>query len=246
MTDADIIEKVLDGWSLRTFMVPDPAIPSNAPRHMETYDLPHLVIDGGRFWAWSRTLHLMVYNDVPETNLSFCYSNIENIFCSYRPDAENGLRIMAKSRYAEHEWTLRRRHRLVWDSTVDGTANAIKKEIENASRFTVAMLDEDNIWNIHPVQLPFFYEGSGLFELRTESERYPLVFRTPDFLHDIMSDTEGLAKILNDPEIIYTVDTPAFSTFYSLYSDGTYFNYFDITRASRQKYKRLKVFSDDL
>ena len=246
MSDADIIEKVLEGWSLRTFMVPDPAIPSNAPRHKESYDLPHLVITGDRFWAWSRTLHLMVLDDAPVANLSFCYSNIENIFCSYRPDVENGLRIMAKSRYAKHEWRLHDRHRLVWDSSVDGAANAIEMEIENGSKLAVAMLDKENIWNIHPVQLPFFYEDSDLFELKTESEPYPLVFRTPDFLHDIMSESEGLAKILNDPEIMYNLDTPAFFTFYSLYSDGTYFNYFDITRSSRQKYKRLKVFSDNV
>ena len=245
MTDADIIEKVLDGWSLRTFMVPDPAIPSNAPRHMESYDLPHLVINGDHFWAWSRTLHLMVYDDAPVANLAFCYSNIGNIICSYRPDAEKGLRIMAKDRYAEHEWRLHHRHGLVWDSSIDESAKAVEKGIENGSKFTVAMLDQENIWNIHPVQLPFFYEESGLFELRTESERYPLAFRTPEFFSDQLSDTKGLADMLNDPEVIYTVNTPAFFTFYSLYSDGTYFNYFDITRKSRQNYKRLKVFSDN-
>ena len=245
MTDADIIEKILDGWSLRTFMVPDPAIPSNAPRHMESYDLPHLVIHGDLFWAWSRTLHLMVHDDAPIANLAFCYSNIANIICSYRPDVEDGLRIMAKNRYAEHEWRLLHRHKLVWDSSVDNTADAIKREIENGSRFTVAMLDEENIWNIHPVQLPFFYEESGLFELRTESERYPLVFRTPEYFRDHLTDTDVLAKMLKDPRIMYTVDTPAFFTFYTLYSDGTYFNYFDISRTSRQKYRRLKVFSDN-
>ena len=246
MTDADIIEKVLDGWSLRTFMVPDPAIPSNAPRHSETYDLPHLVLNGDCFWAWSRTLHLMVYGDAPVANLSFCYSNFENIICSYRPDAENGLRIMAKNRYAEHEWRLHHRHRLVWDSSHDGAASAVGKEIENGSKFTVAMLDQEDIWNIHPVQLPFFYEETDLFELKTECELYPLVFRTPEYFRGHLSNTTGLAKILKDPEIIYTVDTPAFFTFYSLYSDGTYFNYFDISRSSRQKYKRLKVFSDNV
>lgn len=246
MTDADLIEKVLDGWSLRTFMVPDPAIPSNAPRHMESYDLPHLVINGDRFWAWSRTLHLMVHDDAPVANLSFCYSNIENIFCSYRPGVENGLRIMAKSRYAKHEWRLHHGHRLVWDSTAGSDTEAIEKEIENGSKLAVAMLDEDSIWNVHPVQLPFFYEVSGLFELKTENEQYPVVFRSPDSVHDIMSDSENLKNILNDSKKIYTMNAPAFSTFYSLYSDGTYFNYFDIARSSRQRYKRLKVFSDNV
>ncbi|HJO71327.1 MAG: hypothetical protein QF450_05770 [Rhodospirillales bacterium] len=49
MENEEIIRKVLGGYSLRTFMVPDPAIPSNTPQHSETYDLPHVVIKGKHF-----------------------------------------------------------------------------------------------------------------------------------------------------------------------------------------------------
>ena len=38
MTDEEIIQGVLEGCSLRTFMVPDPAMPSNHPEHRESYD----------------------------------------------------------------------------------------------------------------------------------------------------------------------------------------------------------------
>jgi len=36
----------------------------------------------------------------------------------------------------------------------------------------------------------------------------------------------------------------AFSTFYALHSDGTYHNFFDIQRKTKQTYQRLKVFAE--
>jgi len=64
---------------------------------------------------------------------------------------------MAKDSYAKHEWRQQHRHGLVWYSSVNATTDSIKKAIEYGSKFTVAMLDGEDIWNIHPVQLPFLY-----------------------------------------------------------------------------------------
>ena len=49
MTDEEIIQGILEGCSLRTFMVPDPAISTNRPEHIESYDLPHVNIKGKHF-----------------------------------------------------------------------------------------------------------------------------------------------------------------------------------------------------
>ena len=37
-----------------------------------------------------------------------------------------------------------------------------------------------------------------------------------------------------------------FECFYSLFSDGTYYNYYHIKRNTKQDYERLKVFTDAL
>ena len=78
MTDKEIVEELLNGASLRTFMMPDSSIPSNYPEHIETYDLPHIIINGENFWGKSETAHLTSQLRAS----AFCYTNIDNIFSS--------------------------------------------------------------------------------------------------------------------------------------------------------------------
>ncbi|MDP6572446.1 MAG: hypothetical protein QGI06_02940 [Rhodospirillales bacterium] len=245
MDNEEIIRKVLDGHSLRTFMVPDPAIPSNDPRHSETYDLPHVVIKGKHFWATSECRHLTVADDTPYANVSFCYTSTGDIFCSFGAGAEGRLNVMPKSRYEIHQWRLRKNYGLIWDSDGGTAASVLGDEIERGSKFKIAMLDAEDIWNVHPVDLPMYWAERGAFELKTSADHYPQVFRDPDaFLERIMED-EGVRKIWSEGEVALST-AGGFSTFYRLMSDGTYVNYYDISRSSQQQYKRLMVFSDNL
>jgi hypothetical protein len=245
MENEEIIRKILVGYSLRTFMVPDPSMPSNAPRHSETYDLPHVIIKGGHFWATSETRHLSVADDVAFTNTSFCYTSAGDIFCNYSGGVEGRICVMPKSRYEIHEWRLRPNYKMIWDSD-DGTpASVLGDEIEQGSKFTIAMLDSEDIWNVHPVDLPMYYAGTETFELTTASDHYPQVFRDPDTLRKRSMEDEGVRNIWSEGEVA-VITALGFSTFYRLASDGTYVNYYDIPRSSRHGYKRLMVFSDNV
>ena len=42
------------------------------------------------------------------------------------------------------------------------------------------------------------------------------------------------------------LDPPKFECFYSVFPDGAYYSYYDIPRNTMQKYKRLRVYSDNL
>src|SRR5208283_1156866 len=87
MDDSELVDLILQGASLRTFMIPDSSIPSNYPEHAETYDLPHVIINGKYFWGKSETTHLGYIIGNQEWSLgAFCYTNIEPVFCSYDPD----------------------------------------------------------------------------------------------------------------------------------------------------------------
>ena len=243
MENEEIIRRVLDGYSLSTFMVPDPTFPSNAPRHSETYDLPRVVINGQDFWAMSETRHLSIADGTAFPNVSFCYTSAGDIFCSYGAGFEGGLYVMPKSRYEIHERRLRRNYGLIWDSD-DGTpASVLGDEIERGSKFTIAMLDTEDIWNVHPVDLPMYYAATEPFELKTASDQYPQVFRDPDAFRKRFMEGEGVRNIWSEGKAT-AFTAPGFSTFYRLNSDGTYVNYYDIPRSSRHEYKRLKVFSD--
>ena len=256
MTDDEVIAKILAGYSLRTSMVPDPAIPTNRPEHVESYVLPHVVIDGDRFWGKSETAHLFHTHGDAERNFipgdpqkglaAFCYSNTGDLFFSYTPD-QGRLSTIKKSRYKKHAWVLRPNHTLVWDSDNGDAAQAVGKEIESGAKLKIAMLDDDDIWNVHPVDLPMYEMGSGRFQLKTAADMYPKTFRDRAYL-DAITD-QAKASMENSPdssaEVIAHVAAEGFSTFYCVCSDGTYYNFYDIARSTRHKYKRLKVFSDN-
>ena len=245
MENEEIIRKILDGYSLRTFMVPDPTLPNNSPRHTETYDLPHVIIKGQHFWATSETRHLSIADGTVFANVSFCYASAGDIFCSYSAGSGDRLNVMPKSRYEIHQWRLRRNHRLIWDSDDGTAASVIGDEIEQGSKFTIAMLDAEDIWNVHPVDLPMYCAERETFELKTASDHYPQVFRDPDAFHKRITEDESVRNIWSEGEVALST-ARGFSTFYRLFSDGTYVNYYDIPRSGQHEYERLMVFSDNV
>lgn len=255
MTDDEVIAKILDGYSLRTSMVPDPAIPTNRPEHVESYDLPHVIIDGDRFWGKSETAHLFhTHGDAgrnfipgdPQSGLAaFCYSNAGGLFFSYTPD-QGRLSTIKKSRYKKHAWALCHNYTLVWDSENGEAAKAVGKEIESAAKLKIAVLDGEDIWNVHPVDLPMYEMGADRFQLKTAADMYPKTFRDRAYLDLVTGHAKAAMEDApqGDIETIAHLKVEGFSSFYSVFSDGTYYNFYDIARSTRQKYKRLKVFSD--
>jgi hypothetical protein len=96
---ADIIDKVLNGFTLRTFMIPDPSIPSNQPEHLEGLELTHIVITGDLMWAKSDATHLNHSLGSSYGGLhAWCYSSPTDLFASYTPETSK-LFLMFKSRY---------------------------------------------------------------------------------------------------------------------------------------------------
>ena len=241
-------------------MRPDESIPGNRPEHIESYDLPHIIINGEEFWGNSGTSHL--FHKMGGEHLgriSFCYTNIGNIFCSFNSN-DSGVMMMSKQRYRDHSWSLKDNYRLIWDSDRDHSTKFIKKEIEGCSKFKVAMLDSENIWNIHPVDLPTYYSRDEHFVLNTGMEEYPIFFRNcryikeallekfPDYFDHYFASNRDVVQ-QNHPGVVAEkfnlgFEVQKFPCFYSIKSDGTYYNYFDIPRKTTQKYKRLKVFVD--
>jgi hypothetical protein len=81
MMTTDIINKVLDGCTLRTFMIPDPSIPSNSPEHLEGVELTHIVITGDLMWAKSDATHLShTFGSSSGSLCAWCYSSPADVF----------------------------------------------------------------------------------------------------------------------------------------------------------------------
>jgi len=66
---------------------------------------------------------------------------------------------------------------LVWVSENSDAVEAVGKEVESGAKLKIAMLDDDDIWNMHPVDLPMHEMGSGRFHLKTAADMYPKTFR---------------------------------------------------------------------
>lgn len=243
MDDGEIVQKVLNGASLRTFMIPDSSMPSNYPEHIETYDLPHVIINGEYFWAKSETAHLRYTIGKQDWNsAAFCYTNIGSIFCGYVP-AIHGASLMSRLRYKTHCWNIKENYNLIWDSETSLSTEPVKKAIEACLKFRVAMLDAEDVWNIHPVDLPMYYTEAGTFELKTVMDEYPFFFRYPGETKKLLADHHDFFANKPDDNVTLSAEALFFYTFYALKSDGTYYNFFDIARNTTQRYKRLKVFA---
>ena len=247
LTDKEIIEKLLNGASLRTFMIPDESIPSNFPEHIETYDLPHIIINGDYFWGKSDTAHLGYTKDrLNMMIVAFCYTNIGGIFGNYNPN-KGSVRFMNKRRYKIHRWYLKENYRLIWDSEESKSTEEVMKAIELSSKFKIAMLDLEDVWNIHPVDLPMFYTSKKKFELKTVFDNYPMFFRYPSEVKKLLHQFSELFES-NTPDKLQeciNINCKGFCSFYSVSPNGDYYNYFDISRKTTQRYKRLKVFVDN-
>ena len=124
--------------------------------------------------------------------------------------------------------------------------DAVETAIDAAARFKVAMLDSEDVWNVHPVDLPMYYPESKSFSLKTVSDSYVAMFRHPKKLLREL-ESAGFEKGRVDPRYWRLFTTfPEFNTFYDLRSDGTYQNYYDLPRGTRQEHKALRVYSDSL
>ncbi len=240
MTDEEIIKGILEGRSLRTFMVPDPAMPSNYPEHIESYDLPHVIINGGTFWGKTEAGHLVhVLGEAPYSGLNaYCYSNMEGVFCAFCLE-DGSAALMRKDRYKTHEWNLIGNYKLIWDSKGDQPADVVAGGIEACAKFRIALLDSEGIWNVHPVDLPMYETESGRFQLKTVRDGYPMFFRHQSLPDGMIEKVRGI-----DRATTINYHPTIFECFYSVFPDGTYYNFYDIQRNTTQEYQRLLVFTD--
>ncbi len=243
----DLIQKLIDGYSLYTYMVPDDSMPTNRPLHCEGFYLPHIIVTDKIFWAMGRTVH-MFHTDEIYGAVHFCYTNhSDGIFFSYNP-LTSIIVFMSTQRYKRHEFIVRDQWNLIWDSSWDEKPQdqRIDRLIERGGRFKVAMLDSENIWNIHPVDLPMYHINEGSFNIKTEYFEYALAIRNAQEITKL--DEASKAFFHNKPESnqngTLRAKCRSFHAFYNVFDSGEYYNLYDISRGSKQRYKRLKIFCE--
>ena len=114
MNYGEVVQKLINGYSLYTYMVPDDSLPRNRPLHAEGFYLPHILITGDVFWGMSRSVHLLHWKNWFGI-LSFCYSNHPGgLFFSYNTELRD-IVFMSLKRYKRHKFVLKDKWELIWD-----------------------------------------------------------------------------------------------------------------------------------
>ncbi len=252
MDNEEIIQKLINGQSLYSYMIPDDSLSNNRPLHSEGFYLSHIIITGDVFWGMSRTVHLGHYHGSNSYSIShFCYTNHpDSLFFSYSPslDGNDIITLMSIKRYKSHKFIAKDNWRLIWDSEWDEKHQdkSLDHWIKQGLRFKTAMLDDEDIWNIHPVDLPMFHINEGTFNIKTELFGYPGILRNSKSFNDFIEPYRTFfdKKPDSDEEGALSGKCPSFRAFYNLFDNGEYYNFYDIPRGTKQKYKRLMVFCE--
>jgi hypothetical protein len=243
----DLIQKLIDGYSLYTYMVPDDSIPTNKPLHCEGFYLPHVLIKDDTFWGMARTVHVSHSKETFGFG-HFAYTNHRSgLFLSYNPSTSN-ITFMSTKRYKRHEFIVKDNWKLIWDSAWNEKPQdyRIDRVIERGSCFKIAMLDDENIWNVHPVDLPMYHINEGSFNIKTEYFEYAFAIRSTKDIDELVEANKTFFSTKpesNSDGVLHGTCAP-FHAFYNVFDNGEYYNFYDIPRGSRQRYKRLKIFCE--
>ena len=251
-------EDLLNGASLRVVLHPDPEVQTDFPDMVESFELPHIILHEGEFIAKTSNLHALAHNfrryDV-NIAFSYAYSNYLSyvINCSA---AESLFRAYSAKVYHEIEFVTANTYETVWEYGTDQTIAPVERAIEAGKRLKIALLDQDDFWNVHPVHMPSFYVGQNRFELFTEQDAIPEYFRYPSVLKDFGRSLDqqiqkslalGLAETKRDEMMGFAANPPVsfYSCYYTVWPDGQYLRGKIVLQGDDpESYKALKILAE--
>ncbi len=245
MNSENIVQDLINGASLCTEMIPDASIPSNRPKHLEGFNLPNIIIDGDVFWGMGRAVHCSsrIGEFLLREPACFCYSNGPNgLFISMTP-VTKGVSLMPIERYEHHRFFVKNDYHLIWDSLAYTDIEPVKQAVMQGLRLKSVLMDNDNLWNIHPVDLTMFYLEESGFALKTELFHYPYFLRDSLEMQKVIGLFNAHKK-MHSKDKVASMRTEFYPSFYCCFPDGLYCNYFDVTRDTRKTYKQLRIFAE--
>ncbi len=218
------------------------------PAKMESHSFEHVIERDGFFWGISSQEpfpNQLITGGYPIGYRSFCSTDVMEIAALWY-EKEHVLQITPS--YVYSSFCIKKKYLwdLVWDSTKNlQDISLISQAVQQGQFFKIAMLDSENVWNIHPVSLLTFSDN-GFFEITTEYVEYPMLFRFPESLLETLNKNKVIFPSTFQEykgENVFLQNLRGWPSFYTIHSDGSYCDIFDIPRNSLQKYKRLLIFS---
>lgn len=237
-----LTQRLLNGASLSSVMIPDPVLPTNQPAHDETYKMKFIYIDGDRFFAQTSATHRPIRDGI-----SFSINNVFNYSVGYKrqmivnsPEQKGSAWADISGRYAKFEWKIRDDFELVWQAEEPQSVTALRKAILDGIDLKLAINDEDGNWSILPVDLANLEQESDEFIIRTEIGYVPLAITDKDSLLD---NIDFIMSRRSEPSQFLRLNIDSIPAYYACYSNGSYYNYFDEPRDIFRTYNDLRIFA---
>ena len=235
----------LDGRSLRVTLYPDESLGFYSEPFVEGFQLPNVIVNGDLFWGKSDSLHPC--DEHPTMGSfdwdftlpgSYAYNNFADLVVNSSPFSGMN-RIYKASKYKEIRFITVADFRLLWDSDADDDTTSVETEITAGKRLKIALLDQDGIWNIHPVDLAAYAKETKEFHLNTPKDGYPAMLRDPEF-------ASGLAARMaeNEHPTFSTDDMEFHLSRYRVRPGGKYLHQIG-GELVEKTYRQLKVFCED-
>ncbi len=176
--DKEMIDKLLDGWTLKTLMEPDDAIASNGGFHLENLSLKAVIVKGDIFWGYTLHQHLGIssrdyFLNGPPLIYSFLYTNFsrKRFFSFLTTDLAgrgSGQRLAPISRYRSHRWVMVRDYEKIFDSGEDTGKDGVVAAVAGNDDLKCAFRDADGYWHIGNIHIPYHVYDTRKIYLQTE------------------------------------------------------------------------------
>lgn len=257
--DTEIIDAIMSGASLRLVLHPRNDVQTDFPDMYESFDLRHIILKGQRFFAKTSDSHAIPINfgayDMTK-NFAYAYSNYYSyVINSSHTEVE--ARIYNKNVYESLEFIPVNNFELIWESANDSDVKPVEDAISTGRRLKIAMLDQDDYWNIHPVHMPSFYIGKNYFELFTDQDAVPVFMHDEESLELLEKQMQQRLKEavrefsprnmreVFDKAGFHSKQPEFYSTFYTIRSNGEYLRGSTVlTQETPERYETLKVFAE--
>jgi hypothetical protein len=205
-SDRDIIEKLLNGWTLKTLMEPDSDIASNGPSHLENLTLQGVILKENIFWGYTLHHHLNI-SSIDYFLLggdfkigTFLYTNMggKEFFSYVMEDmVTNSYQqiLFPISRYYSHRWVLVDDYVEIFSSRQDDGKEKVREAIRRNDDLKCAFLDDDDYTHISQIHIPYFVYDSGKIYLQSEALKMQPMLLSPQWIEMVQSDGQIIKAI---------------------------------------------------
>lgn len=255
-SDREIIQKLLNGWTLKTLMEPDIISDPNELPHLENLTLRAVVIKDDIFWGYTLHHHLSITSIdyflpscQPPCLNSFLYSNFgeKNFFCNVVEnlvDHQFTQSIAPLSRYRFHQWILVRDYEEIYDLKGLNSKAPVEDAIRKNDDLKCAFLTEDNFWHINNVHIPYFVYKTGKAYFQTEPFKMQPIFFSEDWIESVRADKDALLQRMeiNGLKGALKFESPVAHAQYVIDLDGYFTDMDSQLKKQWAKIAELKVF----